>query len=97
MRVIRHQIGIVDKQTIELPAYGDLLFVAVSRTIPNHGIDLWSVDFERGRAHTVDVYVVGTGNPMDEDTQEAVMFGKFLGTVVTPSGLVWHVWQGKIR
>lgn len=109
MRVIRHQIAITDYQVLVVPEPNELLSVAVSRTIPNHGIDLWSLDLEKGdRPRQVGIYVIGTGNPMPDilQTKEEAgtgveLFGmtqwrKFIGTVVTPSGMVWHVFQGPV-
>lgn len=96
MRIIRHEIDIVDHQTIRLPASGWLLSVAVSRTAPDFAIGVWSVDYEVGEPTEIDVYVIGTGNPVRGAAADAVMYGKFVGTVVTPSQLVWHVWQGRI-
>lgn len=94
MRIIRHQILITDYQTIALPAEGELLSVAQSRTLPDRAIDLWSLDTQRGEPMQAGVYVVGTGNPMDC----ALEHGRnFIGSVVTPSGLVWHVLQGPVQ
>lgn len=103
MRVLRHQIAITDYQVLKVPWPPELLSVAVSRVLPNRAIDLWSLDLEDGsRQGDVGIYVVGTGNPMPD----ALAFSgnpfasdrgrKFIGTVVTPSGLVWHVFQGPV-
>lgn len=97
MRILRHHIPITDRQFIQTPADGELLSAAVSRTAPDTHIDVWSIDYQRGVPRAIDVHIVGTGNPIPEDTQTAISSGKFLGTVVTPSRLVWHVWSGKIR
>lgn len=112
MRVIRHQIAITDYQELKVPDRQHLMSVAVSRTDPNMAIDLWSLDRERGyppeRWPAVGIYVVGTGNPMSDrletdderfETGKDSLAGygrKFIGTVVTPSGLVWHVFQGPV-
>lgn len=104
MRILRHQIGITDYQVIELPAKGQLLSVAMSRALPNMAIDLWSVDHEHGQPHEVAVYVIGTGNPMPNDLARELdppedslrlvyPLQLFLGTVVTPNGLVRHIFQ----
>ncbi len=115
MRILRHELEIADYQTILLPARGELLSVAMSRTHPNTLIDLWSLNRQEGVGALVDagtgrsagVYVVGTGNPMpsalndDLFTQHdpgipPVTWRRFLGTVVTPSTLVWHVFEGPL-
>lgn len=111
MRIIRHELAITDYQEIRLPNAGQLLSVAQSRTSPNTAIDLWSVDHEQGNPGTRAIHIIGTGNPMPDDLAAQLvptysdgcetvypMFAhNFLGTVVTPSGLVWHVIEGPIR
>lgn len=97
MRIIRHQIAITDQQWVQLPAGGELLSVAQARTDANTTIDLWSLDVRRGRPVEVEVFIIGTGNPITDAAQEAMLMGKFLGTVVCPNGLVWHVVQGQHR
>ncbi|MCV7354473.1 DUF7352 domain-containing protein [Mycolicibacterium fluoranthenivorans] len=95
MRIIRHQIAITDYQEIDLPASGKALSVAMSRIpeLQNHALDLWSADYESGPPKTLAIYVVGTGNPMPDGINP----DWFIGTVVTPSGLVWHAFQGLIN
>lgn len=111
MRIIRHDLDIADYQTVALPADGDLLSVAQSRTNPNGRIDLWSLDFEVGEPRTKAAYIVGTGNPMPEELAPTLVLEylngiathvpkadqRFIGTVVTPCGLVWHVFEGPVR
>lgn len=111
MRIIRHQLSITDYQTVTLPAAGDLLSVAQSRTSPSGLIDLWSLDHEIGEPRTAAIYIIGTGHPMPDelaaqlvpayhggaDTVLPMFTQKFLGTVVTPVGLVWHVFEGPVR
>lgn len=99
MRIIRHELEITDYQEIRVPE-GEFLSVAVSRSAPNTAIDMWTLDKETNpRPRVVAVYVVGTGNPMptelDTDGKFLTRWPRtFLGTVVTPSGLVWHVFVG---
>ena len=111
MRILRHPIRIDDYQTIALPNHGELLSVAVSRAAPNRRIDLWSLDFEQGEGRAVGIYVVGTGNPMPSELGPTLVPGwfggadtvipqltqRFLGTVVTSSDLVWHVFEGPVQ
>lgn len=94
MRVIRHELAITDYQTIELPARGSLLSVAKHRRNENGMIDLWSLDLQNGLPTQLGIYIVGTGNPMPGDLGPAP---HFIGTVVTPIELVWHVFQGPVR
>ena len=99
MKVIRHELEIADYQEIPVPE-GEFLSVAVSRSAPNTAIDMWTLDKEVSpRPRVVAVYIVGTGNPMPTqlDTDDQVWartWRHFIGTVVTPSGLVWHVFVG---
>ena len=107
MRIIRNELIIDDYQTITLPASGKPLSVAQSRSAPNTLIDIWSYDFESGDPKSIGIYIVGTGHPMpSEIAMSAAMGGMgglipipppFLGTVVTPIGLVWHVFEGPVR
>lgn len=111
MRIIRHELEITDYQTIDLPSQGDLLSVAKSRTEENRNIELWSLDYEYGAARTAAVYIIGTGNPMPSQLHDPAQvrfenhfvgvlptpWRKFIGTVVTPIGLVWHVFEGPVQ
>lgn len=112
MRVIRHELEITDYQTLTMPGSGTTLSVARSRTRPDTAIDLWSLDYEDlgdSYALPLGIYVIGTGNPMPIELQGAPLaegeslpptrwrWHRFAGTVVTPSGLVWHVFQGPCR
>lgn len=94
MRVLRWQLGVVDHQVLAVPAPGRVLSVAASRSIANYGLDLWTIADETTERVTYDVYVVGTGNPMPAALTgvRLVLESNFVGTVVTPGGLVWHVW-----
>jgi hypothetical protein len=110
MRILRHQIAIHDYQVLTLPSQGELLSVAKSRIpdLANHAIDLWSLDHESGPSQTAGVYVIGTGNLMPVELQDdkyrhydpgmpSRTWRKFLGTVVTPNNLVWHVFGGPVQ
>lgn len=97
MRIIRHELDITHYQVVPLDGSGELLSVAQSRTEPNTLIDLWSIDQQRQVTLFVGVYIIGTGHPMPPELSDPERFSKFLGTVVTPSGLVWHVFQGPVR
>lgn len=104
MRILRHEIEIDDYQTVTLPAEGSLLSVAQSRSFPNKLVDLWSLDYEHGDSRVAAIYVIGTGNPMPTELCDSGSLGwyrkaegNFLGTVVTPCGLVWHIFEGPIR
>jgi hypothetical protein len=89
-RILRWSIGITDLQYLEVPAPGRIMSVARSRDVPDHGIDLWTVGEDAAEKVTRTIYVIGTGNLMPE---VAPIY--FVGTVVTPSGLVWHVFADR--
>lgn len=104
MMILRHSLDITDYQEIVLPGRGEMLSVAQSRSFPSEQIDLWTLDFGTGDQHFAAIYVIGTGNPMptelhggDGNFNYAGTWRKFLGTVVTPVGLVWHVFHGPAR
>jgi hypothetical protein len=91
-RILRWSIGLTDLQYLTVPAPGRILSVARSRTVPDHGIDLWTVGEDSAEKVTRTIYVVGTGNLMPDP---GPMGMDFVGTVVTPSGLVWHVFADR--
>lgn len=97
MRIIRHKLDIVEYQTIWLPNDGYLLSVAQSRTDPNTKIDLWSNDLEAGEGHPKGIYIAGTGNSIPEHMRFSIRKRDFLGTVVTPVGLVWHTFEVPVQ
>jgi hypothetical protein len=82
----RVSLAVTDTVTAELPARAKLLHVAPCRQNPNTAIDLW---FERPatptpmRTHTF--HIEGTGHALVDDAV-------YVGTVVCPNDLVWHVY-----
>ena len=83
-RIIRTELRFTDVQHVDLT--GEILSVAMSRTEPNQRFDMWSIDQEYEQPHKVEITVYGTGNAIRS-------FSDFVGTVVTPCGLVWHVFS----
>lgn len=74
----------------EIPA-GNVISVAPCRSGRSDVIDLW---YERSSSdRTQGLYIFGTGHrtPWSPWTRYA---WRFIDTVVTPSGLVWHVYVG---
>lgn len=86
----RLQLDVQDYQEIDIT--GRVLSVAADRGGSSDVFDLW---FEHNSATptTVGLYIFGTGHPTPWS-----VFGRdnwrFVGTIVTPSGLVWHVYVG---
>lgn len=114
MRINRHIITITDYQTINLPAKGAALSVALTRgSACEDFLDLWVYDYQQGKPTRLGIYIVGTGNPLPPELADQPDFasvpgcdkfvwpitpqGRHLGTVVTPKGDVWHVFEGKVR
>lgn len=92
MRVHRYELDVTDYQQLELPWSYELLSVAPSHDDPDRRIDLWVQAPEVAPSVQADIYIVGTGNPMPP-----VLALEFVGTVVTPIGLVWHVFGGPAK
>jgi hypothetical protein len=87
LRVLRYQLDITDYQQVVMREPAKVVSVAQSRSNPNGVIDLWAIGGDEYQSRQVDIFIVGTGHPMPG-------FINFLGTVITPNGLVWHVWEG---
>ncbi|MGB7236730.1 MAG: hypothetical protein WBD41_12195 [Rhodococcus sp. (in: high G+C Gram-positive bacteria)] len=87
--VLRYHIPITDEFTLPIQPSAVPLSVAPSRTDPSSHIDVW-VRVPTGRPGPRSEYAVlriaGTGHYVDDADAT-----NFLGTVVTPSGLVFHV------
>lgn len=87
--VLRYSVPIQDSFHLPLFPGAVPLSVANSRLQPGSHIDVW-VRTPRARHERSAEYIVlriaGTGHPVDDaDATE------FLGTVITPQGLVFHV------
>ncbi|QFG13492.1 hypothetical protein PP501_gp60 [Gordonia phage Powerball] len=50
-------------------------------------LDVWFETYDNDRPCRVIIHVVGTGNPMPRGR-----IGDHIDSVITPSGLVWHVY-----
>lgn len=99
MRIWRYQLQITDRQTVRMPFGYTLLSVAPGRPTPavigyNHHIDLWvqvPVRADPGAGEftevPVDIQIMGTGYSMPQVPLA------FIGTVVMPNELVWHVFE----
>lgn len=85
--IYRAVLPVTDSQAIEIHPIGEILSVAPTRDGRSDQIDLWFTTFETAdRDHRRWIHIAGTGHPRPD--------GRFVGTVVTPSGLVWHVFEG---
>lgn len=90
MRIFRYELDITDHQVLQLPMSYEILSVAVSRTAPNTKIDMWALVPEVAPRVDADIWIFGTGHPMPPIHRDVF---KFLGTVVAPNSLVWHVFE----
>lgn len=104
--IYRLSLPVKDYQEIKLT--GPVISVAPDRGNSAVGgwgssdvFDLW---YEHGTWTFVDdppgisfgIYIFGTGHPLPWTAHTRVNW-QFIGTVVTPSGLVWHVFQGPVK
>lgn len=83
----RITLDVQDEQALVMHPAAQILSVAPTRDGGSSQIDLWFTAYPNDRTHSDrPVYMAGTGHPIPD--------GRFVGTVVTPSGLVWHVFEG---
>lgn len=91
LTIHRRTIGVTDRQSFTEPGYVHRLLSVAPVRQPNLAevaIDVWFEVYPGSPSATrVDVSVVGTGNPIPENTPF-----HHIGTVVTPAGMVWHVY-----
>ncbi|AYR03143.1 hypothetical protein KNU21_gp81 [Gordonia phage Nordenberg] len=91
LTIHRRTVGVTDWQSFTVPGYVKrLLSVALSRDplLAEIGIDIWyEVYPEHEGASEVAVQVIGTGGRFP-----TARLGDPIGTVVTPAGMVWHVY-----
>lgn len=93
MSIFREQIEVKDYQELTLSG-GRILSARPTRDGGSDHVDIW---FEATGANpTVAIYIFGTGHPTPWTgwTRHA---WEFIDTVVTPSGLVWHVYTGPLE
>lgn len=87
----RVTVNVEDYQELELT--GPPISVAASRDGGSDTFDLWFEHMDDCRQHPYAMLVFGTGHPVPWSRHSRHGY-RFLGTVVTPSGLVWHVYTG---
>lgn len=90
MSIHRTLVPVTDYQEIEIS--GPPISVAADRSGRSDAIDLW-FEADGPNDGLTAIYIFGTGHPTPWNgwTRHA---WRFIGTVVTPSGLVWHVYHG---
>jgi hypothetical protein len=90
----RVSVQVEDKQVLHLS--GPPISVAPDRGGSSDCFDLWFEHMDGSVPSAEDgctILVFGTGHPVPWSQYSRHAY-QFLGTVVTPSGLVWHVYRG---
>jgi hypothetical protein len=99
--IYRISVPVDDYQ--ELSLTGPILSVAADRGGSSDVIDLWYEHMDGNRPaykpnyhRPRSLWIFGTGHPVPwtDYTRHA---WHFLGTVVTPSGLIWHCYTGHMK
>lgn len=89
--IYRLNLPVTDYQ--EIP--NSVISVAACRSGRSDVIDLW---YETGGRDTKQgLYILGTGHPTPWAFGWVRDCYRFIDTVVTPSGLVWHVYTGPLK
>ena len=84
--IYKYKLEIVDKQTIELPQYAEILCVGTQLG----NIYLWAlVNTEATLNEMRDIEVLGTGNPVYENAESD---RHYLGTCFV-NHFVWHIFE----
>lgn len=91
MSIYRVQLPVTDYQVA--PINGAIISAAADRGGNSDVIDVW---FETHFVEAAAVYIFGTGHPTPWTTATRSQW-RFIDTVVTPSGLVWHVYVGPFK
>lgn len=101
-----HRITVNVEDYQELDLTGPAVSVAADREYRSDRFDLWYEHYDpdlAGNSHALAgvgqpraLYVFGTGHPVPWTAWTRHAW-HFLGTVVTPSGLVWHVYDGPLK
>jgi hypothetical protein len=90
--IFRHTIKVTDPDVQTLQLTGPPISVATDRGGQSDRFDMW---YEEAwdDPRPVTIYVFGTGHPTPWTGHTRHAY-RFLGTVLTPLGLVWHVYVG---
>lgn len=82
----RVTLTVTDRQLISIHPGGQILSVAPTRDGRSSQIDMWFTTYPGRDIERRWIHIAGTGHPVPP--------GRFIGTVVTPAGLIWHVFEG---
>lgn len=95
--IYRVMVPVKDFQELTLP--GPPLSVACARDGSSDCFDLWYefYDWPPSRQKRCGIWVMGTGHDTPWATPAERQKYEHLGTLVTPSDLVWHVFWKELR
>lgn len=90
-----HRVSVIVEDYQELDLTGLPISVAADRVGFSDRFDLWyeHLDGDRPAFKRFPIWVFGTGHPVPWTALNRHHW-HFIGTVVTPAGLVWHVYTG---
>lgn len=88
----RVKVDVTEYQEIDLT--GPPLSVAADRSGASDTIDLWFEHYDAPIFRPFPIYIFGTGHPVPWNWLDTRDRYRFIGTVVTPASLVWHVYTG---
>lgn len=87
MKIWKFPLQITDVQIVTLPVDSEILSVAMQGNV----LCLWAMCDPDSRSHRREIEIIGTGNPIEDAHRQFER--RFIGTVLCPSGLVWHVFE----
>jgi len=89
-RIFKYPLELTDHQTITIRSFTPCMDV-LHVDMQNDTITLWAENDVTGPEVEIDVFIVGTGNPMPNG---AILH---IGTVVDAHGFVWHVFTTHVH
>ncbi len=92
LSIHRKTIAITDSQSFEVKGYVRRILKAATvrnAALADTAVDLWYEVYPEAQhsPSRLVITIVGTGNPVPQGR-----IGDYIETVITPSGLVWHVY-----
>lgn len=91
LTIYKYNLELTDVQDIEMPIYAKIVHVGWQIGSFNSGIKIWALVQDTLALKSRRIHIVGTGNGMPELPVGANV--NHLGTVLTPDGFVWHVFE----
>ena len=89
--IYKYPLLLVDTQTIPIQGLSEILCVKDQCGV----LTMWAeLDTEDKDLHNVDVYIVGTGNPITFETKY-MESPQYFDSVIARNGFVWHFYIKK--